>query len=128
MARTDGKWQKRGTFLIPNDNVPVVLRNDYLNFGGITAGDIGFGIRNNDGNLEYKNNLGVWTPFITVGSGVSKNITYNANGTFNSSTDAFGSKTAVYSAGLVLSLVGTGIYKTKTVTYNSGNQPTNITV
>ena len=61
MARTEGKWQKKGTFLIPNDNVPVVLRNNYLNFGGITAGDLGFGIRNEDGVIQFKNSAGAWT-------------------------------------------------------------------
>ena len=62
-------------------------------------------------------------PFAT-----SKTLVYNADGTLLSSTDAFGSKTFNYTAGVLTSLVGSGIYKSKTFTYNGSSQLTNITV
>jgi hypothetical protein len=60
MARTEGQWQKKGAYLIPADDVPVVLKNDYLNFGGLIPGDLGYGIRNNGGTIEIKNSGGAW--------------------------------------------------------------------
>lgn len=60
MARVDSKWIKKGTHLIPTDNVPIVLVNDYLNFGGGEPGESGYGIRNNLGVIQVKNESGSW--------------------------------------------------------------------
>ncbi|MFA6450507.1 MAG: hypothetical protein WCX65_13625 [bacterium] len=48
----------------------VVANGSYLNFGG-TAGAAGYGLRDNGGTVEYRNNAGVWTN-IGAGNFVSK--------------------------------------------------------
>lgn len=53
----------------------------YLNFGS-TAGTSGYGIRNNNGTMEFKNSGGSWTSFAAGGSLpwlVSGNNIYNTN-------------------------------------------------
>ena len=67
MARTEGQWQKGLSLITPSENVPILLRNSYLNFGGDIIGDTGYGFRDNAGVMEVKNSGGVWTVF---GSGV----------------------------------------------------------
>jgi hypothetical protein len=60
MARTEGQWKRYGSFISPTDGVPLVLDNSYINFGGLISGDIGFGIRNNNGVIQIKNeNIGL---------------------------------------------------------------------
>lgn len=66
--RTEGQWNKKGTHLIPVDNIPIVLKNDYLNFGGLTPGDIGYGIRDSSGVMQFKNDGGAWS---NIGTNVS---------------------------------------------------------
>jgi len=60
MARTEGQWKRTRFHISPNEAVPIVLENEYINFGGIISGDIGFGIRNNNGVIEIKNENGTW--------------------------------------------------------------------
>ncbi len=80
MARTEGQWNKKGTFLIPVDDIPIVLKNDYLNFGGLIPGDIGFGIRNNSGTMQFKNSGGEWVdigPTVKTPTGIVDPIAGN---------------------------------------------------
>lgn len=65
--RTEGQWNKGISYITPNDDVPVLLRNTYLNFGGSVIGATGYGFRDNAGVMEVKNSGGAWTVF---GSGV----------------------------------------------------------
>ena len=138
MARTEGQWKKNSTYLTPNDNIPVVLKNDYLNFGGFIPGDIGFGIRNNAGVIEMKNAGGSWAPASAAGLSaafetVSKNLP-SADATLNYTGDDLTSivytngitKTLNYTTGNLTSVVlsGTtpaGIDLTKTLSYTGDN-------
>ena len=62
MARTEGQWNKGISYITPNDDVPVLLRNTYLNFGGSIIGASGYGFRDNSGVMEVKNSAGSWAP------------------------------------------------------------------
>lgn len=54
-------------------------------------------------------------------SQITKNITYNLDGTVNVITDAMGTKTMAYNLdGTLASITCTGVYKSKTFTYSSG--------
>lgn len=88
MARTEGQWNKGIGFITPNDNIPVLLKNTYLNFGGNTIGDLGFGIRNNAGVMQFKNEVGAWTDF-GAGGGGSGMFVEVPIGTVNSSNQSF---------------------------------------
>jgi hypothetical protein len=57
-------FQTEGTerFRIASTGLGLVQNNSYLNFGS-TLGTTGYGFRDYDGVLEYKNNNGSWTPF-----------------------------------------------------------------
>ncbi|HOC93458.1 MAG TPA: hypothetical protein PKH33_13970 [bacterium] len=64
--------------------------NGYYGFGPV-VGPAGYGFRDNAGTLEYKNDLGAWTPFTAGGNYVSKSgdtITGGLDITFNTATDA----------------------------------------
>jgi len=69
MARTEGQWKKGTTSITPISDLPILLQNDYLNFGGINAGDLGYGLRDNNGVIEFKNEAGDWEAVGTGGSG-----------------------------------------------------------
>ena len=47
----------------------------------------------------------------------SKTLTFNLDGSLNSCTDSVGSETIVYTVGIPSSVVGTGVYVNKTLTY-----------
>lgn len=49
---------------------------------------------------------------------LSKSLDYNLDGTLHSVTDAQGSKTMSYSAGKLVGITGTGVYPSKTFTYD----------
>ena len=68
MARTEGVWIKDGDLISPSEDVPILLVNDYLNFGGLLVGSDGFGIRNNAGAMEVKDSSGSWLP---IGTGAA---------------------------------------------------------
>jgi len=57
----------------------------------------------------------------------SKTLTYNGDGTLNMSSDATGTKTFGYTAGVLTSLDATGVYKNKSFVY-SGGKLTNVNV
>lgn len=61
MARTEGQWKKGITSVSPIADLPILLQNDYINFGGLNAGDLGYGLRDNNGVIEFKNDSGAWT-------------------------------------------------------------------
>jgi len=83
MSRTEGQWIKGIGFISPNENIPVLLRNSYLNFGGSVIGDAGYGFRDNGGIMQYKNAAGAWTDF-SAGGG-SGMFVETPSGTVNSS-------------------------------------------
>ena len=65
MARTEGQWEKKvgSSFIQTVRNVAGILlrgTNRYINFGSVT-GDTGYGFRDNNGVLEYRNSSGAWT-------------------------------------------------------------------
>lgn len=53
-------------------------------------------------------------------AGISKTITYNGDGTLASMTDTNGTKTMVWTNGVLTSLSGAGVYRNKTFTYTGG--------
>lgn len=69
MARTEGQWQKGINLITPSEDVPILLRNSYLNFGGSVIGESGYGFRDNAGVMEFKNSGGSWTGIGTGGGG-----------------------------------------------------------
>jgi hypothetical protein len=92
MARTEGQWKRYGSFISPTDGVPLVLDNSYINFGGLISGDIGFGIRNNNGVIQIKNENGTWAApgggsSVTTFETINKNLlSYNVTATTESAT------------------------------------------
>lgn len=65
MARTEGFWEKRqgSSFIQTIKNVAGILlkgSDRYINFGTLT-GASGYGFRDNNGVLEYRNASGNWT-------------------------------------------------------------------
>jgi len=91
MARTQDIW------LISDDGQYIYLgnkggfdilingENHYVNFGAL-HGTVGYGIRDNNGTMEYKNSGGVWTAIGSGGGGTpggsNGGIQYNNNGAF----------------------------------------------
>jgi len=72
MARTDETWEEvRGTFLQTlwraGRDILINGYNHYLNFG-LDNGDEGYGFRDHDGVMQFKNDAGTWTD-IGAGSG-----------------------------------------------------------
>lgn len=87
MARTEGQWHKKGSSITPSEDVPVLLKNDYLNFGGAVSGDTGYGIRDNNGVIEKKDEGGSWSAF---GESATSWITYVTNGLYTGTTTTIG--------------------------------------
>lgn len=91
MARTEGQWQKGLSLITPSENVPILLRNTYLNFGGELIGETGYGFRDNGGVMQVKDSGGSWANFgagggsITVETPVgtvdSANVTFTVTAT-----------------------------------------------
>lgn len=69
MSRTEGQWKKGVGLITPSEDVPILLLNSYLNFGGTLIGESGYGIRDNDGTLQFKNSGGSWANLGSGGSG-----------------------------------------------------------
>ena len=68
MSRTEGQWKKGIGLISPSEDLPILLRNDYLNFGGSLIGESGYGIRNNAGVMEVKSDAGAWA---AIGGGTT---------------------------------------------------------
>ena len=80
MARTEGQWKKGIGLISPSEDVPVLLRNSYLNFGGSVIGESGYGFRDNGGVMEFKNSGGAWSVFGGgSGSGDMTKAVYDTN-------------------------------------------------
>lgn len=90
MARTEGQWQKGIGLITPSENVPILLLNSYLNFGGSLIGASGYGFRDNGGIMEVKNAGGAWTVFGAGGGSGDvvgpASATDNAIARFNATT------------------------------------------
>jgi hypothetical protein len=62
MARRDEVWtNKPGGYIQPIDSYDVLIygTNKYLNFG-ILSGSLGYGFRDNNGVMEFKDSSGEW--------------------------------------------------------------------
>lgn len=66
MARVSGFWKKTGNAIeiAISGGADLLMRgvDRYINFGDDT-GSTGYGIRDNAGTLQFKNNAGAWTNF-----------------------------------------------------------------
>jgi len=66
MARVTGFWKKIGDTIQPvftgGVNLLISGANRYLNFNSGTGED-GYGIRDNNGTLQFKNSAGSWQDF-----------------------------------------------------------------
>ncbi len=66
MARTDSKWNQKGSWIqtIFDGGINILINglNKYLNFNTISGSD-GYGFRDNNGVMEYKDAAGNWTAF-----------------------------------------------------------------
>jgi hypothetical protein len=58
--------------------------------------------------------------FVKAVRGVDSVVTFNVDGTANVVTTALGTKTMEYTSGKLTRVVGTGQYKTKTISYAGG--------
>jgi len=65
MARTEGVWLRDEGLISPSDDVPILLLNSYINFGGLLVGSDGYGIRDNSGVIEVKSDSGSWAAIAT---------------------------------------------------------------
>lgn len=76
MARTEGFWNNVGNHIktIFPSGVDILVNglNKYINFNAV-SGVAGYGFRDNNGVMEYRDAAGAWTPF---SSGVSPNPTW----------------------------------------------------
>lgn len=88
MSRTEGQWFKGIGYISPSEDIPVLLKNTYLNFGGNAIGAAGYGIRDNGGIMEFKNSGGSWAGLGTGGGG-SGMFVETPIGTVNSSNLVF---------------------------------------
>lgn len=72
MARTDSKWNYINGHIesVYPAGVDILINgtNKYLNFN-ILVGATGYGIRDNAGSMEFKNNGGAWTSLGGGGTG-----------------------------------------------------------
>lgn len=77
--RTEGKWIDRGGYIETEDPIgfDILINglNRYLNFGD-TSGFGGYGFRDNDGVLEFKNEGGAWTALGAGGGGGGIAVTF----------------------------------------------------
>lgn len=94
MARTEGQWQKGISLITPSENVPILLRNEYLNFGGDLIGETGYGFRDNAGVMQVKNSGGSWANFGAGGGGSISDAVYGVG--WNGDTATAPSKNALY--------------------------------
>lgn len=73
MARTDDTWKEGidGTYIEPTSpfgfNILVKGNNKYINFNTLT-GFSGYGFRDNDGVIEFKDFNGFWSALSNVGA------------------------------------------------------------
>ena len=67
MAYHPEQWYKiGGTYITPNDDVGIKLTSDvYINFGDL-YGSPGYGLRDDSGTMQFKNDGGAWS---NLGSG-----------------------------------------------------------
>jgi hypothetical protein len=63
---------------------------------------------------------GVADRLYTPITGFSKVLTYNTDGTLNSVSDSSGTKTMIWSNGILTGYTGTQLYRNKTFTYTNG--------
>ena len=72
MARTDSKWNDRGSYIETTNplgyDILVNGTNKYINFNTL-VGSSGYGFRDNGGVMEFKNSGGAWTPIGGGGGG-----------------------------------------------------------
>ena len=82
-------------------------------------------IKNLDSYVKETSSHKGWTRGVKTDTGgatsniteTSKTLTFNLDGSLNSCTDSVGSETIVYTVGIPSSVVGTGVYVNKTLTY-----------
>lgn len=113
MARTEGQWKKGIGLISPSEDVPVLLRNSYLNFGGSVIGESGYGFRDNGGVMEFKNSGGAWSVF-GGGSG-SGDVVGPASATDNAIARFDGTTGKVIQNSAITIDDNGGIYTQKTV-------------
>jgi hypothetical protein len=103
MARITGFWKKIGDTIQPvftgGVNLLISGANRYLNFNG-TSGEPGYGIRDNGGTLQFKNESGAWTNFGSGGGGIQSvvagtNVTVDNTDPLNPIVNATGGGGAV---------------------------------
>ncbi|HNW65794.1 MAG TPA: hypothetical protein PKO10_01115, partial [Aliarcobacter cryaerophilus] len=79
--RRDELWNLRaGGYiepLYPGYNILVRGSNKYVNFG-VTVGDSGYGLRDNSGTMQFKNNSGSWTDIGSGSTGSDEKVKLNA--------------------------------------------------
>ncbi len=75
MSRTESLWQEReGGYIETSNpsglNILIKGTDKYLNFNAV-SGSLGYGFRDNDGVMEFKDLGGTWAPFGSGGGGVT---------------------------------------------------------
>ena len=98
----DGKERLDGTLSVSENinssgNISLTSENSYINFGS-TQGSSGYGFRDDNGYIKFKNSLGAWRNIGTSCGGVSASITSGAQN--NRITLYSGSETITGSAKL----------------------------
>jgi hypothetical protein len=79
MARTDSKWNDRGTYIetARPDGYDLLINgsNHYLNFNTV-VGSLGYGFRDNSGVMEFKNSGGSWDSILGAAAAGSTYVPY----------------------------------------------------
>lgn len=95
MARTDNIWQAITTYISTTSpagyDILINGTNKYLNFNTV-SGSTGYGFRDNNGSMEFKNSGGSWAAFGSGGglSKVTTDATLTGEGTPDSPLSAVG--------------------------------------
>lgn len=94
-ARTDGFWNSIGTYLTTTayTGYDILINgvNKYINFNTI-SGSAGYGIRDNGGDIQWKNSGGDWSNIssgsaTTSPAGNNTEVQFNDNGAFGASSN-----------------------------------------
>lgn len=118
-------WVKRNsTYLEPSSDLGLLLpASQYIAFGSI-YGASGYGIRDNAGVMQYKNNAGIWTNFSAGGGGGSGDMLASVYDPANIAQQVLGTTATQTIQNKTLDNTNTIAVKTNGLTLQDATDPT----